>query len=231
MIRHLFITSTLNTRDLGGYPTSSGGHTHYLRFLRSDAPINVKDTETEFLVSNKITTVIDLRSLEETEAHPCYFFGKQGFDYHHCPLFGSGNIPTEENEVPKFYMDMLSNSDVIHKTMKIIADADGGVLYHCTAGKDRTGVISALLLSLVEVPLSDILADYQVSHTYIQPLMKMIRASMPSLPAWAGRSDPEYLESFLTEFFEKYQSVQAYLCNIGLSDADIERIKSKLISD
>ena len=231
MIRHLFSTSTLNTRDLGGYPTASGEHTRYLRFLRSDAPINIKDSEVEFLISNNITTVIDLRSLEEIGVYPCFFSGKQGFDYHHCPLFGSGNIPTEENEIPGFYMDMLSNSDVIYSAMKTIADADGGVLYHCTAGKDRTGVISALLLSLVEVPLSDILADYQVSHTYIRPMIEMIREHRPALPAWVGRSNPEYMESFLSEFLKKHQSVQAYLRHIGLSDVEIGRIKLKLVSD
>lgn len=134
----------------------------------------------------------------------------------------------DESEIPLSYLNMLQDSSTLFKIMKTIADTNEGILYHCTAGKDRTGVLSALLLSLAEVSLSDILADYQMSYTYIRPMIDRLHCDDPSLPAWVGLSKPEYLSVFLSLFHNQFQTVTDYLTHIGLSSLDILNIKSKL---
>jgi len=229
-MRRLLLSNTLNTRDLGGYPTGTGGCTCFSRFLRSDLPYALTDADASRLIGMGITTVVDLRSTRETEQAPSFFENREGFAYRHCPLHGNGKRPADEKDIPASYLNLLADSSVLFDIMKIFADAECGVLFHCTAGKDRTGVIAALLLSLAGVPLPDILADYQISYTYIRPMVERLRAADPSFPRWAGQSKPEYMAAFLSAFCEKYQSVAQYLTGLGLSRRDIVKIKSKLIS-
>lgn len=227
-MRRLVLSNTLNTRDLGGYPIKSGGYTSYNKLLRSDLPTLLTDEESFYLYKQRITTIIDLRSTSEIESKPSFFINRDGFNYHHCALYGDGKVPADEADIPISYLNMLYDSSTVFNTMKIIADTNEGVLYHCTAGKDRTGVISALLLSLAEVSLPDILADYQISYTYIRPMIDLLHRNDPSLPAWVGQSKPEYLSVFLSLFHKNYKAVTDYLTHIGLSPLDILNIKSKL---
>jgi len=117
--------------------------------------------------------------------------------------------------------------------MKIIADTkeDEGVLYHCTAGKDRTGVISAILLSLVGASQCDILADYQISYAYTIKLIRQLCKENPDFPAYIVEPRIEYMEKFLELFNEKYGSSEKYLLEIGLTDLEIEKLKKKLLID
>jgi len=105
---------------------------------------------------------------------------------------------------------------------------DSGVLFHCAVGKDRTGIVAALLLSLAGVSPPDIIADYQVSGTYIKVLVERFRKEDPTIPSWAGLSKAEHMESFLQLFFSQYPSVELYLKEIGLSDDQISAIRDKL---
>jgi len=229
-MRRLILSGTMNTRDLGGHPIISGGFTRYNCFFRSDLPTMLSDEESLLLYNQGITTVIDLRSIREAESQSSFFKNRSGFDYWHCPLNGDGKMPAKEENIPASYLNMLGDSSSILKIMKVFADTGSGCLFHCNAGKDRTGVISALLLSLANVPLPDILADYQVSDTYIRPMVDQLRLANPALPAWVGQSKPEYLSGFLSDFHQKFHSVDDYLLHIGLSALDISNIKIKLFS-
>ena len=229
MLRRLPLAHTLNTRDLGGYPITPKGQTRYGRFLRSDLPVLLSDEEAARLLQAGITTIIDLRSFEELDRQPSFFAGRPGFDYHHFPL-GMGRPPMDETDIGSSYLGMLDDPAVIRGIMTLFARADTGFLYHCTAGKDRTGMISALLLSLVNVSMPDILADYQVTHTYIAPMLDQLHKSDPSLPAWIGQSRPEYLLGFFDLFFKIHPSVEAYLLQLGLISGEISAIKAKLVS-
>ena len=224
------LSHTMNTRDLGGHPTLSGGYTRCNRFLRSDLPTGLSENDVSLLRRKSITTVIDLRSIHEKMNTPSFFENRPGFEYRHCPLSGDGKRPPTEEEIPASYLAMLCGSSVIFDIMKIFADTDTGFLFHCTAGKDRTGVIAALLLSLAEVPMPDILADYQISYPNIRPMVDQLRSADPALPAWVGQSKPEYLSAFLSSFQQKYQSIENYLLHLGLSAHDIRSIQSKLVS-
>lgn len=228
-MRRILLNNTMNTRDLGGYPVSLQESTRYDQFWRSDFPSSLTTQEVNFFLEKNITTIVDLRSEDEIEKNPSFFTNNSNFSYFHCPLFGGGAAPSNEKEIPASYMNMLFDHAIILKIMKIFANYPTGILYHCTAGKDRTGVISALLLSLAGVSELDILADYQISYTYISPKIYQLHLSDSTLPQWVGKSKIEYLAQFLSNFKDKYLSAENYLLSIGLFVEEISRIKSKLL--
>lgn len=218
-----------NLRDLGGYPAANGKVTQYGRFLRCDAPACVSDTELDILRSMGVTTVIDLRGQIELDKMPCAMNGADGFYYHHLPVSLKKGMPDSEAEIPELYFHMTEQGQSMLLIMQAIAAAPGGVLYHCSAGKDRTGVVSALLFSLVGVQREDILADYQVSYTYLREVIRGIREMDPDFPLFMGMSKVEYMDGFLDLLLKKYGSAEAYLKHIGMTENELNAIREKLL--
>ena len=79
------------------------------------------------------------------------------------------------------------------------------------------------------VAKADIVADYQVSYTYIQPLIEAMRGDHPDRPAFIGRSNLEYMEAFLDRFQKTFGTVEEYLRGIGLTGEEIEALRAKLL--
>lgn len=230
-MRRLILSKTMNTRDLGGYPIDSGMVTAYKRFIRSDLLYEVSGQDIDILLTNKINTVIDLRDDEEIVKKPCALKNVDGFKYFHYKIYGDGRIPKSTEDVPVSYMEMVNGRTLMLPIMKILSTAKDGVLYHCTAGKDRTGVISALLLSLAGVDKNDILADYQISQSYLYSMLKDFCMNNINIHSDIITPKIEYMDSFLNKFYKKYHSVEDYLLYIGLDFIDITNLKVKLIDN
>lgn len=218
-----------NLRDIGGYPTRDGRVTAFGGHLRGDAPVRLSDEELQLLRDMNISTIIDLRSDQEVRDVPGAFQGQSGFEYFHLPLYLGNQMPTCGEDVPRMYFQMADEQKMVAAVMTRIAEAPGGVLYHCSAGKDRTGVISALLLSLAGVEQDDILADYQISYTYLRKIIANFMADVADIPMYMLHSNIEYMEGFLQAFYAKYGSTVEYLREIGLSDAQIDAIRQRLV--
>ena len=229
-MRRFLLSNTLNTRDLGGYPIGCGKVTTYKAFLRSDVPIQVTDNDIELLLANNITTIIDLRSNDEIQSKPCAFKNDKKFEYYHCKIHGDGSLPASVEAVSDSYFEMVDEQKTVLNIMRVFAKAEGGVLYHCTAGKDRTGVISALLLLLADVCKTDILADYQISQAYLGSMLQQFCKSNKSVDINIITPKIEYMEKFLDMFQKKYNSVEEYFSQIGLSDSEVSQLKTKLIN-
>lgn len=228
-MRRYALTNMMNMRDLGGYPISLTACTKFGRFIRSDAPLNLTGDELQMLKDMKVTTTVDLRSEAEVLREPSVFRNIEGVHYVHQPLNDGEYIQlTCEEDISKLYFRMTEAKDSMREIMKVFAQAENAVLFHCAAGKDRTGIIAAFLLSLAGVSMCDIIADYQVSHTYVRKLIDRIH-DIQKIPAFIGLSKPEYMEKFFGLFLAKYESVEAYLLGIGVSDAEIQSIRARLI--
>ena len=144
--------STLNTRAL-----PVGG----LRYIRSDAPLCLTEEEIQWLLDNHITTLVDLRSAQELEHKPCPLQDVAGFTYYHIPVTGGGDTPKSREHLYEVYRGMVdAQMDTILET---ILNAASNVMYFCTAGKDRTGVVSALLLKRLGISEEVIVEDYMKS--------------------------------------------------------------------
>ena len=216
-----------NMRDLGNYPTKSGGYTKNGTFYRSDLPKNMDDEEIEKILKLNISTVIDLRTEEEVNRKP-NSLNIKNIDYYNVSLLGD-RCPEFEKDIPIGYMNILSNNETMRKTFKIILNAKGSVLFNCTAGKDRTGVVAMLLLKLADVYDEDLLVDYQISYTYLKEDIRKMHKDNPDLPAFLGESKMEYMEETLEMFNNKYVNIIDYFTNLGFSLDEILKIKSKLV--
>ena len=228
-MRRYILNGTLNTRDLGGYPTASGKYTSYGKFLRSDGPCELSKQDLDMLYDMGITSIIDLRSAGEVERKPSSFSSDSRFNYHHKHLNDKLRELNGEEDIPDGYFGMIDENETMRDIMKIIAGAPDGVLFHCAAGKDRTGCTAALLLDLAGVARVDIVADYQVTETYIRELWLKLRGEFPHLPEFYGRSQPEYIEGFVARVYGKYDGARGLLLALGVTEAELESILKKLL--
>lgn len=225
----------MNLRDLGGYPVSGGGCTAWERLLRGDQPHGLTPEDLAWLRAREINTVVDLRSALEQKYRPDPLARAEGFAYFACPLVGGDVLPNTEDDVARGYFNVLDAGESVRRALGLIAQAPGGVLFHCTAGKDRTGLLSALLLSVAGVGRPDILADYQVSETYLEQvpmaegLARKLGLPLAELAAFVGRSKPAYLNGCLKLLEEKYGTVAEYLSAVGLTQEQTARLRARML--
>ena len=146
------LRSTLNTRAL---PTGD------YRYIRSDCPAKLTDEEVRWLRENGITTVVDLREEKEYLRRPCRLETETGFTYHHLPVTGGGDAPSSTEAVAETYLRMLDEQ--MEKIIRTIMNAKTNCLYFCTAGKDRTGVVSAVILKKLGYGDGVIIDDYMAT--------------------------------------------------------------------
>lgn len=160
------LTSTKNTRAL---PTGT------LRYIRSDLPENLTEKEINWLLENNITTLVDLRSKEETEKRPCTLKEREGFTYYSLPVTGGGDTPKSREHLHEVYSQMLDGQ--MDKIADTIMNAKTNVMYFCTAGKDRTGVVSAVILKKLGFDDETIIEDYMKSKGNLtQTLTEYVKA-------------------------------------------------------
>lgn len=160
--------STLNTRVL---PTGT------MRYIRSDAPIKLTNEEIQWLTDNNVTTIVDLRSDEEVTGRPCPLQMMEEFKYFHLPVTGGGDTPKSREHLHIVYSQMIDEQ--MDKIIDTIMNAESNVMYFCTAGKDRTGVVSALILKRLGIDDEIITDDYMKSK---DNLMDMLTAYVKEHP-------------------------------------------------
>lgn len=235
----LDLTGTANTRDLGGYPTA-GGLTRHGQFYRSDGLQNLTPEDIRRLVDLDIRCVVDLRSEYEVKKSPPPLGEAQGITYVHIPMLdqaaSAGFAQALPDSMGKVYLELLSQSgESFAQVMACFArHADHGILFHCTAGKDRTGVTAMLLLSLCGVPREYILEDYLVSEENMKVLFNRQKADFEKafgkvLPASVFSSAPQEMELALDYLASTYGTAEAYLLQQGVPPATLSRIREKLL--
>lgn len=220
------LSSTLNTRELGGY-RFSGGITKTGRILRSDRICEPSSQDIEYLKGLDITTVIDLRTDEDVSESPCGLTEEMGFSYHHIPIVEGGYVPKAVEDVVPSYLAIASEKNMAD-VFRTIAAAPEGVIFNCWAGKDRTGVTAAIILMLCGVSDDDITENYMLTKPYSEKLWEMIRQFRPEEEMKIIIPDEKYIRGFLNAFRGRYDSAEGYLDSIGLTETEIEKIKQKL---
>lgn len=163
-MKQSILESTMNTRAL---PTGT------MRYIRSDAPISLTDREIQWLLKNDITTIVDLRSEKEIEKKPCKLQRLVNFTYINLPVTGGGDVPKTREQLYTIYSQMFDKQ--MEKIIDTIMNAKSNVMYFCTAGKDRTGVVSALILKKLGFDDESIIDDYMISkENLIDILMEYV---------------------------------------------------------
>lgn len=234
MQRRYSTENIINCRDLGGYPCRNGV-TAYGRVIRCGIPKNPTEKDLEILNEIGIRTIIDLRGDAESEERPSYFRDNPGYDYHHITLLETNPALARKSvDIVELYKRCLNEyKDNFAAVLRIISEQTQPLLFHCFLGKDRTGLLSALLLAAAGVAKEDIIADYQVTYTYIIDFYRRESASGSCL-IWESdennlRSLPEFMDGILAYLDGEFGSVEGYFRYIGLNEHEIGRISSLLL--
>lgn len=222
------LKTTRNTRDLGGHPAAGGRVTVPDRIWRSDRQENPDPEDIALLRSKGITTIIDMRTEEDNLTKPSFFRSLEGFTFLNYPIIEGDTIPESVEAVPGSYMN-IACSENMPRILKAIADADTSVMYNCAAGKDRTGVVTAILLMLCGVSDEEITADYMLTKECNRERFELLRKRRPDLDMNIVIPRESYIRDFMDLFRERFGSVDGYFACIGLSEETKQKLLARLL--
>ncbi len=240
----LNLENAYNVRTIGGYKTKNNKTVTEKLFLRGDCLSKLSENDMNFLINYGLGTIIDLRSNDEIQERPNKFFDSNKIKYYNMPLIANqsnGNNNAQDltkvlmtnarESFPKFYLEMLSKSkDCIRDIFEIIGDnLDKTILFHCTAGKDRTGVIATLLLGLVSVSTEDIISNYVFSFENNCKNPDYEEASS-KIPVEVFYSLEEYIRPSIDYIENNYGSYYDYLLSTGLTAKTLDKIIDKMLA-
>ncbi len=240
MVHQLDIEGGYNIRDLGDYPTKGGHPTRRGILIRSGNLQNLSAIAQQQVVDYGVKTIIDLRDEWETERFPNPFVQSNSVSCLNLPLIGNtlSNNPTWKAETRNYtalaelYFKYLDHCQCqLGTIVAAIAENAFSTLFYCHAGKDRTGIVAALLLGVVGVPDATIAEDYALSAAQITHLTKQ----WPEDAVQHGQdmhqferdvaSHPETMLSMLDYISRRYEGVANYLNHCGVSDNQLEHIR------
>ncbi|MDF2235093.1 tyrosine-protein phosphatase [Albimonas sp. CAU 1670] len=238
-LRHIAIPGSHNIRDMGGWPTARG-RTAFRRALRADSLHRLDDEGIAALRDLGLTLVIDLRRAEELELAPNPFArGVPGVTYVHLSLFEDLDptaLPEVETETPLLALYLLAleqRGPAFVEVMRLIARMeDGAALFHCAAGKDRTGMIAAFLLLLAGAEPETVAEDYAATGARLPSLLAALeadaRAHGRELNPDLLSADADTMHAMLRALETRHGGAETYLRRHGLSDADLTALRARL---
>lgn len=253
--RHVRMDALFNVRDLGGYRTADGRSTRWQTLYRADGINRAGDADLERLLGLGLRTVIDLRTPAEVDERGRFPFERSAavsvtsssepMSYHHLPVIRDtwAAWETDQDVDPvEFlvlrYLEMLDEgAPALAAALGVLADASNlPAVFHCAAGKDRTGVLAAIVLSLVGVDDGDIAHDYGLSAAAMEALVDWVGANVPEAldtmtdqPAAFLAAPPAAMLELLAEVRARHGSMERYVAAIGVDEASIVGLRVNLL--
>lgn len=234
-----------NVRDLGGLRTRDGRVVRSRQVIRSDNPRGLTEQGQRDLISVIAPRlVIDLRMVIETERQG-YCLDDSSVRVVNLPMIPQAAANQEQldagatdNLLDDYLRQVEVNADSAVGALRLIADpANLPTVIHCTAGKDRTGIVVAMLLDILGVGHDEIVADYHVTTSNMAPILARIRAArvfhdigLAAAPDWLFASEPATMREFLRLMTERYGSAEGWALGKGLSLAEIARLRDTLLA-
>jgi protein-tyrosine phosphatase len=237
----------LNVRDLGGLPTEDGRRTRLGGVVRADNIRKLTDDGWRALAEHGVQRIVDLRWPEEiAEDQP----RDVDIEVVHVSVLGEeydaeyvkeldahlASVDDVADHYAWSYVDFLERyRDRFGNALAAVADAQGTVVVHCMGGKDRTGIVSALMLRLAGVPYSEIGEDYAVTAVNLEPSTSRW---IPAIADEAERAKWEKLKDtpavamvrVVQEIERRYGDVASYLRAAGLADEQVDRLRERLVA-
>jgi protein-tyrosine phosphatase len=244
--RQLAWDGCLNVRDLGGHATEGANVTKFGRVVRADSARRLTAAGWSALVEYGIRTIVDLRFHEELEADPPF---EVPVEVVHVPAFPALE-PREWAALDRLaeatgdpaagtktvYLELLERypAGFARAVAAVAQAADGGVLVHCTAGKDRTGLVTALVLRIVGVSIADVAADYALSDRNLAPLTAVWIAEAEDELEQARRRrlsmTPAAAMAYVFDELERrHGGAASYLRAGGVSSGDLRLVRERLL--
>ncbi|MCA6091158.1 tyrosine-protein phosphatase [Streptomyces sp. SCA3-4] len=240
MNRHLSFERLHNFRDLGGYTTEDGRTVRWARLFRSDSLGKLQGADWERFVALGVTTVIDLRYPWEIAAkgrvpeHASLTYHNLSIEHRPYDQAALGADVETGPFLAERYMEVAHDGvEELRRALEVIASPDGPVVFHCASGKDRTGLLAALVLSLLDVPEKDVIEDFALTELATERLVADWRAGHPGRePAWPGfgRAPADVMRLFLAALADQHGSVRGYATDLlGVDDALIDALRRNLL--
>jgi protein-tyrosine phosphatase len=238
--RALSLEGCFNFRDLGGYPAADGTRTRWRRLFRADGLTRLTEGDLEIFQELGVATVIDLRTVLEVETQGRFMWDIDGIAYHHLPL--TDTLPGEEQapewHLPRFvtarYLQMLSEgAETVAGAIRLLAESDRQpAVFHCSVGKDRTGVLAAVVLGCLGVPDDAIIEDYALSYVAMVRILEDLKVRYPDSQEVVERyrpvilsADPASMAGFVEGVRRTYGSFASLAGVLGVG-AEVEILRS-----
>jgi protein-tyrosine phosphatase len=242
MQRVIGFEGCLNFRDLGGYPTEDGRTLRWRQLFRSDALHRLSEADiARFRDELLISDVVDLRSSAEVRTDGRGLLAGEAIRFHHLPLFDGDASAREEHPAAytladRYFLLAEFAKEAIGRVITALAETRGPAVYHCAAGKDRTGVVSAVLLGLLGVRDEIIVADYAATQQNLDAIIERLMASegyqtmLGALPPDTLHAQPETMIALLERVRSRYGSMRDYARAAGVSEGSIARLDARLLT-
>jgi protein-tyrosine phosphatase len=238
--RHVPFETVFNFRDLGGYAAANGATVKWRTLYRADG---IHRLSLDDIAPLGLHTVLDLRTPEEHErAH----FAHDSVGFHHLPILQASwdrdaftHVPDAVEFLSDRYVDMLTEGrDSIAGALRIMANADAfPLVFHCAAGKDRTGVVAAIVLSILGVSDDDIAADYSLSGHHMARFKDWIITTFPDAADAMTKQPDAFLEApaeamdrFLHRVSGAFGSVEGYVAELGIGHHVVDAVRENLLT-
>ena len=243
--RRLDLEGVFNFRDIGGYSAASGGVIKRGRVFRADGLNRLTARDVERVRGLNLRTVIDLRSAHEVESHGKFPVEVHPVDFHHVP---TGDVTRKRPELPDIaddadvlrysYLRMLESSvDQLRTAFTIVAQqSTEPLVYHCTAGKDRTGVLTMLILGCLGVSRHDIASDYALTAETLEESRAVLKTLYPEIAQVGNDWGHQYMmasydtmDRLIGDVLMKYGSVVDATLSLGVTTESIESLRDNLV--
>lgn len=238
--RRVIIPGLRNLRDIGGYETTDGKVTRWRVLLRSDKLFGLPSSSIILLKNYQVGRIIDLRYTPEVVGEPDAIAYDSNFSYLHIPLYelsGATRLPEIPDSASDLYISVIDNchSQIKSVINELLLTSPHSTIVHCTAGKDRTGIIIALVLGVLQVPDEKIIEDYALTINYVSEILDELRLVARQNGwdlAWYERllsCKPDNMRRMLNHVSECYGNAGEYLRVIGVSPAQLEFLRYRLL--
>ena len=245
--REIKLQGAFNFRDIGGYATKDGKHIKWGKMYRSADISKLTDEDVKKLTALAINNVFDFRGPMEVSKAPDRLpltairtslpAGSEQLGGDNAPMFKSMRVATSGDSIMLPYYANIESFEKRYKPIfdqLLIQPKDSAILFHCSAGKDRTGIFTALLLSVLDVDTAIIFQDYLASNFYSNNKNAAIKKMMIEnfkIPEPVATDvlgvKTSYLQSTFTAINSQYGSIENYLKNVmGLDKKKMKKLKS-----
>ena len=233
--RVLGLPGARNVRDLGGYPTEDGRRTRWRTLYRADSLHRLSPESQLALVASGVRTVVDLRRDDEVEESPNPFASSDDVRYVRIslqdePLDALGGIAS----LKELYQSILEGrqSQIVDVFRALVAPGALPAVFHCTAGKDRTGIVAALLLGAVGVPEAHVVSDYVLSVDCLGDTFLDDARAFVAKRGWSWEQmgflwscTPDLILGALRHLGQRYDGTRPYLLAAGITESEIALLR------
>ncbi|QBX55963.1 tyrosine-protein phosphatase [Nocardioides seonyuensis] len=224
------LEGALNLRDLGGLVGSDGRRVRRGRMFRSEYPGFADLADGAAVRSLGLRTVVDLRRGTEM-SFECVPWAEHGVDHHRFPLSAGG----ESSWRARYHAYLTSRPDTVVEAVRLVTTAAAHpVLFHCAAGKDRTGVVAALVLLVLGVSEEEVVADYVLTETSLDLVLERLASAGPYAEMLAGSSLDDQLPRArnmqgLIDWLAERGGAREWLQANGLSHGHLETFREQVL--